>query len=101
MSRITYSSKSPYAKTKQTSWHIGQFNYRSIPASEEDSIIIVDRKYNNRPDLLSYYLYGDSEYWWIFYVRNRNVMTDPVFGLQTGMEIVVPSASHVKRTLGA
>ena len=51
---------------------------------------VISSKYNLRPDLMAYDLYGDSNVWWIFVHYNRDVIKDPVFDFKSGVEIVVP-----------
>ena len=50
----------------------------------------IPSKYNLRPDLMAYELYGDSNAWWIFIHYNRDVIKDPIFDFKSGIEIVVP-----------
>jgi hypothetical protein len=50
----------------------------------------ISQKYHRRPDLMAYDLYGNSEYWWIFVILNRNVIKDPLFDFVEGLEIFVP-----------
>lgn len=97
---VNYTTESPYAATPQENWHIGRFKMRDVPPSGDDSYIIIDAKYNNRPDLLSYDLYGNPLYWWVFMVRNMDTIRDPIWDFTTGKEIVVPSNKHLKATLG-
>lgn len=100
MARQEYRASSPWAKTPQTSWYLGRLNLRRIPADGTDRAISVDSKYVERPDLLSYDLYGTTDYWWIFAVRNPNVIEDPIFDLQAGIEIFVPTVNRLTSILG-
>lgn len=57
--------------------------------------IIVGPKYQYRPDLLSYSLYGNSSYWWVITLLNRNQLQDPIRDLKTGMELRVLSKADI------
>jgi len=39
---------------------------------------------------LAFDLYGDPSLWWVFAVRNPNVISDPVFDMRIGARIAVP-----------
>jgi len=52
-------------------------------------VIVVDSKFEYRPDLLSYELYGNSSYWWIIVLLNRTQLQDPIRDLQAGMVLRV------------
>jgi len=97
---ITYSKSSPYYKTPQVNKYVNYLDYwKSItinPASN-DTLIQLDSKYNNRPDLLSYDYYGTPNLWWVFIVRNPDVLKDPIYDFVTDIYINVPD----KSTLGA
>ena len=52
-------------------------------------IIVVDSKFEHRPDLLSYELYGNSSYWWVIVLLNRTQLEDPIRDLKAGMMLRV------------
>ena len=100
MAVTKYSSASPYAATAQTSWYLEPITLRLIPSSSDDRQITLDPKYQYRPDLLSYDLYNNPSYWWIFMVRNMDVIRDPIWDFQAGIQIYVPSDTRLKQILG-
>jgi len=100
MSKITYPTTSPYATTKQSSSFIGLYAHRSIAPNREDQRVTISLKYNLRPDLLSYDLYGTPDYWWIFAVRNPNDIRDSIWDFTTGKVVWVPSVSYLKKVIG-
>lgn len=57
--------------------------------------IVVDPKFQYRPDLLSYSLYGNSNYWWTIVLINRNQIKDPIRDLKAGMVIRVLSKTDI------
>jgi hypothetical protein len=101
MSKVTFPSTSPYYDTPQTSWYTGPIVWRAIPADPSDSIITsLDKKYEHRPDMLSYDLYGTIGYWWIFLVRNINVIRDPIWDMVPGIQIYVPTLARLQTLIG-
>lgn len=101
MSIIQYPNSSAYATTPQLSWRIGVLNYRAIVPANGDSEITITAKYANRPDRLSNDLYGTQNYWWIFMVRNMNVIRDPMYDLTVGKKIWVPTLAALQGMLGS
>ncbi len=47
----------------------------------------------NRPDLIAYYIYGDTQYWWIILEYNNILSFDD---LVTGVELKYPSLSSLE-----
>ena len=97
MAFVQYRPSSPYFRTKQTSWYLDQMEPRQIPPDDSDELIVVGSKHEYRPDMLSYDLYGTPDYWWIFMVRNMNLIRDPIFDLKAGMHIMVPTRNRLSR----
>ena len=100
MTYVNYKSSSPYAATPQSNDYIGRYVHRGIPSSPDDAVVKIEAKHNLRPDLLSYELYGDPSYWWVFMVRNLNDIRDPIWDFTAGKLIVVPSATYLKSIIG-
>ena len=100
MATATYSKTSPYFNTGIVGNYLDILNYRKIPAYSTDTYYEIDSIYNRRPDLLAYDLYGDSNLWWVFTVRNPNVIKDPIFGFTTGTRIFVPKKETLSEALG-
>lgn len=98
MNQIKYDGRSPYSQTIQTTKYIQYLDFWNpinISPSSEDKIFNLDPKYSNRPDLLSYDLYGSPQYWWVFAVRNPDVIKDPIYDFIPGITIYVPSSNSV------
>ncbi len=100
MAFYSYLSSSAYAATPQGSAYIGRYKHRNIPASTDDRAITIEPKYNLRPDLLAYDLYGNPNYWWVFCSRNIDLIRDPIWDFTTGKEIIVPTNTHLKASIG-
>ena len=100
MSQINYPASSPYALTPQTSWYLANYVSRRIAKSGDDKTLTITKKYQYRPDTLSNDLYGTPAYWWIFAVRNRDVIQDPVWDLEIGVTIITPSLATLQKALG-
>lgn len=96
----TYSFSSPYSGTGNWGQFLDVWAGKSIPASVTDARYEIDPPYNLRPDLLAAKLYGDSNLWWVFAVRNPDVLLDPVFSFVAPTIIYIPTATTVKTALG-
>lgn len=100
MSKVNYKKSSPYATTSQATWYLGVLNYRSIPRDNTDKAIVLQNKYNQRPDLLSYDLYGTPDYWWTFMILNPDVLKDPIYDFVTGITIFTAMSDRLTKLLG-
>lgn len=98
--KANYSPNSPYAATKVNGWYLGHYVHRPIYSAPDDELITLEKKYENRPDKLSYDLYGTPEYWWVFQTRNRNVIKHPIWGMTAGIMFYAPSLNHITKSLG-
>ena len=90
MATVQYDPISPYAKTGLYGNFLDIAVLPTLPKSPDDILFTVNKIYQYRPDLLSNDLYGDSGYWWVFAVRNPNVIQDPVFDMRPGVQIYLP-----------
>jgi hypothetical protein len=91
----TYSGHSPYVTTPQNSWYLGYYNHRSILPNITDDLVVIEQKHQHRPDLLSYDMYGTVDFWWVFAARNMDLIKDPIYDLNAGMQIYVPSMASI------
>jgi hypothetical protein len=95
-----YSKTSPYYATEITGGYLDVLTLRSFPNQKDDILFTVTNQYENRPDLLAYDLYEDVNLWWVFAVRNRNILKDPTFDLVAGIEIYLPKLQTLRDSLG-
>lgn len=100
MSDIVYNNDSPYYETPQTSEFLDLLTYRAVPAEQDDVLYTLTSVHNNRPDLLAFDLYGNSNLWWVFIARNPNVFTDPVWDFVEGRKFYLPKQETLERVLG-
>lgn len=95
-----YSKLSPYSTTQLDGSYLGIINFRNIPAEIDDVTFEVTSQYEFRPDLLAFDLYHDSNLWWVFAVRNKNIIIDSIYDLYAGQLIYLPKLSTLQRVLG-
>lgn len=96
----TYTKTSPYFNTSMVNNYLDVINFRDIPKEKDDILFELTSTYEHRPDLLAYDLYKDQRLWWVFAVRNRSVIKDPVFDMVAGVKIYLPKASTLQRVIG-
>lgn len=98
---VPYSQLSPYAETPLENGYLGVYVPRAVPSEPTDSKIEVPSQYEHRPDLLAYDAYGDARLWWVFAVRNPEVIKDPIYDLKSGMSIYIPKKAELLSSLGS
>lgn len=96
----TYSKTSPYSKTEIVNGYLDVMTFRDLPVERDDVLFEVTNTYENRPDLLAYDLYQDEGLWWVFAIRNKTKIKDPVFDMKAGIKIYLPKLTTIKRVLG-
>ena len=90
---------SPWAKTELVDdLYLDILSIRSVPAEDDDVLYTIH--YIHRPDLLAYDLYGDKNLWWVFAQRNMDIIQDPVYDIEPGVQIRLPKGSNLKKFLG-
>ncbi len=95
-----YGKTSPYYDTNLNGSYLDLLKLRDIPAQSDDILFTVTQQYANRPDLLAYDLYNDVNLWWVFAVRNKDLIKDPVFDMIAGQKIYLPKLSTINSVLG-
>lgn len=96
----TYNSYSPYYTTRIVNGYLDILNFRDIPIQSDDILFEVTSTYEYRPDLLAFDLYNDHKLWWVFALRNKEILKDPVFDMVPGLQIYLPKLSVIKKSLG-
>lgn len=95
-----YDKTSPYYTTPQENNYLDIIDFRDIPSQNDDILFEITKKYEHRPDLLAFDLYNDVNLWWVFAVRNKNKIKDPVFDIIAGKKIYLPKITTIKQVLG-
>jgi hypothetical protein len=95
-----YSNRSPYFDTKTFGEFLDVMINRPIPADSSDTLVTISSTYHQRPDLLAFDLYGDSRLWWVFAMRNPEVLEDSIFDFASGTQIYISTADTVLAALG-
>lgn len=86
------SRSSPYYKTQIIDDYRDILKMPSMPMDDNDEYYTIESKFDRRPDLLAYSLYGNTRLWWVFARRNMNEIKDPIRDFRAGVTIRVPSA---------
>ena len=95
-----YSATSPYFATPQNEVNLETFVPRTITAELDDQSYTIERTYAYRPDLLAFDLYGNAKLWWVFAVRNPDVIKDPVYDFVEGAIIRIPRQDDIEAGIG-
>lgn len=94
-----YHNYSPYYATGLVNDYLDVINFRDIPTLADDILYELVSTYQYRPDLLAYDLYKEQRLWWVFSVRNKDKIKDPIFDMVTGVKIYLPKLSVIKQVL--
>jgi len=73
---------------------------RLIPKLADDILFTITPTYEYRPDNLAYDLYGNANLWWVFAMRNKNTLIDPIWDFKSGTKIFLPKKSSLTQVLG-
>lgn len=102
MTKVIYNKNSVYFDTQQISKYVDYLDYWNgyfVNPTTDDTLVVLDSKYNKRPDLLSFNTYNTPQLWWVFMLRNPDVIKDPINDFVTGINIYIPSTDSVRRFL--
>jgi hypothetical protein len=101
MAKVAYNKNSPYYfAVGSTGKYLSVLDLPVIPKLASDVLYTLPSAYKWRPDLLAYDLYEDVNLWWVFSMRNPNVLKDPVFDMVPGIKIYIPKQSNITSILG-
>lgn len=96
----SYNSTSPYFLTNYNQYYLDVMVDRPLPKESDDEVILLNKTYQYRPDLLAFDLYNNAGLWWVFYQRNPNTLTKPPFDFTVGTRIFLPKITTLKTVLG-
>ena len=93
-----HSSNSRYKDTNVKDFYLDVWNADNINVepTADDTLVTIESKYDRRPDLMSYDLYGDSTLWWRIALRNKDVLIDPIADFTAGTQIWIPASAGNK-----
>ena len=95
---MSTTGRNQYSATPVTDFYLDKAKFPTaadLLRNKTAEIIVVDPKFEHRPDLLSYDLYGNSSYWWVIALLNRNQLQDPIRDLKTGMVLNVLNKADI------
>lgn len=72
----------------------------AIPENVNDESYVINAAYAERPDLLAYNLYGTTRLWWVFAIRNPDLLIDPIRDFKEGLTIMLPSSETINTVAG-
>jgi hypothetical protein len=88
----TYRTDSLYRDTQLDDQYLDVLDVNSIDIDNTTTTTItLDAKYNEKPDLLAYDLYGNAKLWWVFALFNQDELVDPILDFKTDLKIKVPT----------
>ena len=88
----TYRTDSLYRDTKITNnQYLDELTIDNIDVNNTTTTdITLNEKYDEKPDLLAYDLYGNAKLWWVFALFNQDELADPILDFKAGLKIKVP-----------
>jgi hypothetical protein len=98
--KINFNTNNPYYNTPQTSWFTGPWTNKTILPNVGDRRMIIEPKYNFRPQNMSQDLYNNPAYYWVLWLRNIDIIKSPILDFTTGKTIIVPSPEYVRELFG-
>ena len=89
----TYRTDSLYRDTKITNnQYLDELTIDNIDVNNTTTTdITLNEKYDEKPDLLAYDLYGNAKLWWVFAIFNQDELADPILDFKAGLKIKVPA----------
>lgn len=98
---VQYKKTSPYSATPIfDTKYLDIMVARTIPRMADDILFTITPTYQYRPDNLAFDLYGDATLWWVFAMRNKNAIIDPIWDFKAGASIYLPKKSTIQTVLG-
>ena len=90
-----HSPNSFLKNARVTKFYLDVNTLPKIPQSASDELYTIESRYDKRPDLLANDLFGTVQLWWVFALRNLEIIKDPLRDFTTGTIIKVPSNDTV------
>jgi len=97
---MKYRQTSAHLSTPITDFYLDTMENRSIPKLADDVLFTINATYDKRPDLLAYDLYNSADLWWVFAMRNPNILVNPLIDFKLGTAIKLPHIDTLRSVLG-
>lgn len=81
-------------------WYLDINTLPKISSSQYDEDFQILPDYHERPDKLAHALYENTRLWWVFALRNPDILKDPIRDFKSGITIKLPSAESIKKLVG-
>jgi hypothetical protein len=94
-----YRTDSFYSNTPMIDFYLDIWNDDVNISTAGDTVQEIPTRYHKRPDLWAYDLYQSPNYWWVFAVKNKDKLIDPVEDFEAGLHIIVPSMQGIRSLL--
>jgi len=65
----------------------------NLEPKDDDIFVTINQNLKQRPDLIAFYAYGNSDLWWVIYEFNN--INDPLFGMSLGQILRIPNKNRV------
>jgi len=72
----------------------------AIKATVSDKVYQIEPKYHQKPEYLAFDLYGTTRLWWVFALRNVDIIKDPIRDFEQGTSIYLPSKDTIENIKG-
>lgn len=90
---------SPYRSTPVKDFYLDVWVPRTIEPQDDDILVIIAPDHHLRPDQFSFEMYGTPNLFWVFWMRNKDTLIDPINDFVSGTEIYVPSKTYIQNIL--
>lgn len=98
---VQYKGTSPYYHTPLfDNKFLDILNYKTLQPHADDIYKPIGVTYQYRPDMMAFDLYGSSDWWWVFIMRNRDSLLDPVWDFTADKKIYIPKLSTILEYIG-
>lgn len=91
---------SPYYGTPIKDFYLDLWvqNPNLIPTINDYSVFI-EANMHQRPDVLANKLYGTPNLFWLFAIRNMDIIVDPINDFKSGLQIIVWPANYIQKVV--
>lgn len=90
---------SPYRDTPVKDFYLDLWVPRVITPQNDDVLVTIDTPHHQRPDKLAFQHYGTANLYWVFAMRNPDIIIDPINDFIAGTKIFIPSTKYITSLL--